>query len=60
MSATPVQAGSRLSVFMPFLDELNVLRVHSRVEYCEALPDSTKFPVILDSAHPFSKLLIKH
>ena len=60
MSATPIQAGSRLSAFMPFLDEHNVLRVHNRVEYFEALPYSTKFPVILDSAHSFSKLLIRH
>ena len=60
MSTTPIQPGSRLSAFMPFLDENNILRVHGRVEYCNALPYSTKFPVILDSKHPFTRLLVNH
>ena len=59
-SSKPIPKTSRLYTLMPFLDLENTIRVNSRIEYSELLPYQTKFPVILDPKHKFTKLLIAY
>ncbi|CAG7728626.1 unnamed protein product, partial [Allacma fusca] len=49
--------GSKLRPLTPILDVHGILRVNSRIRN-SILPDSTKFPAILDPHHDYTKLLI--
>jgi len=59
-SLKPVPADSKLNTLYPYLDENKVLRVRGRVENSDLLSTDTKFPVILDGKHPWTRLLIHH
>ncbi|CAG7720249.1 unnamed protein product, partial [Allacma fusca] len=55
-----VDSTSRLRTLTPFLDNVEVMRVRGRTETASNLDDDTKYPIILDPAHGFTKLLLQH
>lgn len=55
-----ISSSSRILKLSPFLDKDNILRLKSRILNADFLDDDTKFPVILDPKHIYTKLLITH
>lgn len=59
-ASKPVQCSSRLLTLSPELDlDAGIIRVGGRLRRAEALDSSTIHPIVLDPAHPATKLLIK-
>jgi transposase InsO family protein len=56
----PLDRESRLRQLSPFLDEEGFLRVKGRIDAALDLPVETKRPIILDTKHSYTKLLIDH
>jgi hypothetical protein len=54
-----VPRNSPLIKLTPFLDEDDYLRMRSRLEHARTLANEIKFPKILPTRHPITKLLIK-
>lgn len=53
-------SSSRLSNLTPCLDDRHLLRVGGRIDRAEGVSDGTCRPVILDSRHKVTQLLIEH
>ena len=55
-----VHKSSSVATLSPFLDEDGLIKMKSRLEYCDSLPEQTKYPIILDhpSKSKLSELLI--
>ena len=55
-----VQKSSNIATLSPFLDQDGLIKMKSRLEYCDLLPEQSKYPVILDhpSKSKLSELLI--
>ena len=54
----PLPKGSKIACFQPFM-EGNLIRLGGRLQFTNASADEIH-PLLLDGAHPFSSLLIKH
>ncbi|CAG7732169.1 unnamed protein product [Allacma fusca] len=55
-----VHKNSKLFSLNPFLDNTGVMRVTGRTERSSALEEATKFPIILDPSHGFTKFLMRY
>ena len=55
-----VQKSSNIATLSPFLDQDGLIKMKSRLEYCDLLPEQSKYPVILEhpSKSKLSELLI--
>lgn len=56
----PLSKYSALIALNPFIDEKGILRMHTRLQNSECIPDQVKKPIILRGQNPFTKLLVKH
>ncbi|XP_053698923.1 uncharacterized protein LOC128745882 [Sabethes cyaneus] len=56
---TPVSRRSPLCLLSPFIDSNRVIRVGGRLRLSEQ-PYLIKHPILLPSAHPFTRLIIRH
>ena len=57
----PVNKSSSIATLAPFLDEDGLIKMRSRLEYCDSLPEQARYPTILDhpSKSKLAELLIK-
>ena len=55
-----VKKSSNIATLSPFLDQDGLIKMKSRLEYCDLLPEQSKYPVILEhpSKSKLSELLI--
>ncbi|XP_045460694.1 uncharacterized protein LOC123671074 [Harmonia axyridis] len=56
----PVDKTSRLYKLSPMLDSEGIVRINGRIGESEDICYETKFPIILDRKHYFTRLLILH
>ena len=56
--AKSVAKGSRLLQQTPIIDENRILRIRGHVTAAENVRATTQMPVILDSHHPYTRLLV--
>ncbi|XP_065095682.1 uncharacterized protein LOC135717496 [Ochlerotatus camptorhynchus] len=49
---------NRLYKLNPFIDDLGVMRIHSRLGECDFVDDSDKYPIVLPRAHPATHLIV--
>lgn len=56
----PLNSRSKIFKLTPFIDSEGVLRVNGRVDNSSILPLSSKRPIILDSKHHLTELIISH
>ena len=50
--------GNKLASLAPFIDEHGILRSESRLAKIKHLPYNTRYPIILSSETPFTKLMV--
>lgn len=55
-----LSSGNRLLTLTPMLDKNGILRLDSRIRSVRDVEADVKTPIILDSHHPYTRLLVQH